>query len=88
MSSKADRLAPYWPQPGRSILENLLVDVPFPYELQTGSMDNKSPWDKESATRIHHKLADKGIPDLAWTGGKAPEETFRMEVSSMQTARQ
>lgn len=27
MSSKSDFLGPYWPQPGRNLLENLLNDV-------------------------------------------------------------
>lgn len=86
MNSQAKNLGPYWPQPGRSILENLLKDVPFPFQLQQGGED--SAWEEDSATRIAHKLASEGIPDLAWTRGAGEEETFRMEVGdgARQTA--
>ncbi|UZJ53050.1 hypothetical protein CBS101457_002370 [Exobasidium rhododendri] len=78
MNSHSENLGPYWPQPGRSILENLLADVPFPFQLQGGQEDTTT-WDENSATRVAHKLASDGIPDLAWTRGEAREETFRME---------
>lgn len=83
MNSQTEKLGPYWPQPGRSILESLLADVPFPSQLGTGEVDimNQNVWDDDSETRIAHKLASTGIPDLSWTRGEAPEEAFRMEVS-------
>lgn len=80
MNSKSKNLGPYWPQPGRSILENCLADIPFPFEMI--KEDAKTAlWDKSSATRIAHKLVSDGIPDLAWTRGQAKEEMFRLEVS-------
>lgn len=79
MNSQSKSLGPYWPQPGRSILESLLADIPFPFEIQ-GDQSSTAPWDEKSATRIAHKLERTGIPDLAWARGEAEEETFRMEV--------
>lgn len=81
MNSHSKNLGPYWPQPGRRILENLLADIPFPFDLEGTTEAESSKWNKSSATRIAHKLESDGIPDLAWTRGKAKEETFRMEVS-------
>ena len=79
MNSHSEKLGPYWPQPGRSILESLLADIPFPSQLAHDS--STSTWDESSATRIAHKLESPGIPDLAWARGQAAEEKFRMEVS-------
>jgi hypothetical protein len=79
MNSHSEKLGPYWPQPGRRILENLLADIPFPTELKDNEAEAVK-WDKSSATRIAHKLESDGIPDLAWTRGHGKEETFRMEV--------
>lgn len=76
MSSKDAKLGPYWPQPGRRLLENLLLDVAFPQDTRK--------WDIGSATRVHHKLIRRGEPDLAWARGEAPEEEFRMEVSMVR----
>jgi secreted protein with Ig-like and vWFA domain len=78
MNSHSDELGPYWPQPGRSILESLLADIPFPFQLKEAK--STSNWDESSATRIAHKLESPGIPDLAWARGQAEEEKFRMEV--------
>lgn len=74
MSSKSEGLGPYWPQPGRGILEGLLTDVPFPAKAE------EVHWDMDSAVRKHHKMSTKGIADISWTRKEAPEETFRMEV--------
>lgn len=80
MNSRSEKLGPYWPQPGRRILESLLADIPFPFQIE-GNQAGSKAWDEKSATRIAHKVGSDGIPDLAWTRGKAKEETFRMEVS-------
>lgn len=86
MNSQSESLGPYWPQPGRSILENLLADVPFPFQIQDGSSSSSASWDEKSATRIAHKLERIGIPDLSWARGQAEEETFRMEVRNLKIA--
>lgn len=78
MNSQSEKLGPYWPQPGRRLLEGLLADIPFPFQLQ--DTETAGNWDESSATRIAHKLQSRGVPDLAWTKGEAAEETFRMEV--------
>lgn len=84
MNSQSDSLGSYWPQPGRSILESLLADIPFPFQIHEGQTSSSS-WDEQSATRIAHKLERTGIPDLAWARGQAEEETFRMEVRKLHT---
>lgn len=80
MCSQSKKMGPYWPQPGRSINENLLLDIAFPTR---GDGAAEAVWDTSSATRVTHKLVKPGLADIAWTRGEAPEETFRMEVCSL-----
>ncbi|CEH19384.1 Methyltransferase [Ceraceosorus bombacis] len=65
MSSYADFLGPYWPQPGRRLLENLYVDIPFP--------EDESVWDTSSAERRMHSLSAPGVPQIG-----SPELDFSM----------
>ncbi|CAO1616013.1 unnamed protein product [Jaminaea pallidilutea] len=62
-------IGPYFPQPGRSLLTNLLKDVPFPNEIG-GSHDLPDEmlkqWDLASAVRHMHPMASDGHPDLSW----------------------
>lgn len=82
MCSQSAKMGPYWPQPGRSINENLLLDIAFPAHGD-GATAAEAVWDTSSATRVTHKLVKPGLADIAWTRGEAPEETFRMEVCSL-----
>lgn len=62
-------IGPYFPQPGRSLLTNLLKDVPFPNEidgLQSLPDEMLKQWDLASAVRHMHPMASDGHPDLSW----------------------
>ncbi|KAK4685911.1 trans-aconitate 3-methyltransferase, partial [Tremellales sp. Uapishka_1] len=55
-SASKDALGPYWSQPGRSIVENLLDAVPFPLDHTSDFKPIPNPrlgeWDPASALRI------------------------------------
>ncbi|PWN23770.1 S-adenosyl-L-methionine-dependent methyltransferase [Microstroma glucosiphilum] len=85
-SKAGDSIGPYFPQPGRSYLTNLLQQVPFPHEVRPALPSTlREQWDVSSATRKLHPLAGEGYADLSWTTAPdahalpAEAEPFRLE---------
>jgi SAM-dependent methyltransferase len=85
-SKAGDSIGPYFPQPGRSYLTNLLQDVPFPHEVRPAlPRASQEQWDLSSATRKLHPLAREGYADLTWTNSPdahtlpAEADPFRLE---------
>lgn len=75
-------IGPYFPQPGRGYLTQLLQPVPFPHQVSTFeagnggklSEEDLAQWDTESATRDFHPLVEGGKADLSWVTS-APTST-------------
>lgn len=61
-------IGPYFPQPGRSYLANLLNPLPFPQDLRSRELPQElcDQWDLSSATRKTHPLVSDGRADLSW----------------------
>lgn len=68
---QADGIGPYFSQPGRSLLTNLLKDIPLPHDaalLGEGALpqDLVDQWDQSSVLYEKHPLEAEGIADTSW----------------------